>query len=343
MFSVKRLVESNSLKTIPSNYICQYKNQDDDSMLNETENIPTIDFSKLISSSNSNDRSKEIQKLGDACRDWGFFMLINHGVSETLRAEVLRASQCFFDLPSEDKKEYMGEKQLDPIRCGTSFNVKVDKTFYWRDFLKCYVHPYFHAPSNPLGFSETLEKYVTKSREVIVELLKAISLTLSLEENYIQNMMNVESGSQILVINYYPPCPKPELVMGLPAHTDHGLLTLLMQNELGGLQIEHDGKWIPINPLPNSFLINTGDHLEILTNGKYKSVVHRATVMNKKAARISVGTALGPTLDTIVSPAPELLSQDNPSVYRGIKYKDYLLLQQSRELERKSCLDYIRI
>jgi isopenicillin N synthase-like dioxygenase len=111
--------------------------------------------------------------------------------------------------------------------------------------------------------SETLEKYVTKSREVIGELLKAISLTLSLEENYIQNMMNVESGSQILVINYYPPCPKPELVMGLPAHTDHGLLTLLMQNELGGLQIEHDGKWIPINPLPNSFLINTGDHLEV--------------------------------------------------------------------------------
>jgi isopenicillin N synthase-like dioxygenase len=111
--------------------------------------------------------------------------------------------------------------------------------------------------------SETLEKYVTKSREVIGELLKAISLTLSLEENYIQNMMNVESGSQLLVINYYPPCPKPELVMGLPAHTDHGLLTLLMQNEFGGLQIEHNGRWIPINPLPNSFLINTGDHLEV--------------------------------------------------------------------------------
>jgi isopenicillin N synthase-like dioxygenase len=82
---------------------------------------------------------------------------------------------------------------------------------------------------------------------------------------------------------------------------------------------------------------------QILTNGKYKSVVHRATVMNKKAARISVGTAHGPTLDTVVSPAPELVSQDNPSAYGGITYKDYLLLQQSRELERKSCLDFIRI
>jgi isopenicillin N synthase-like dioxygenase len=78
--------------------------------------------------------------------------LINHGVSETLKAEVLKASQCFFDLPSEDKKEYIGEKLSDPIRYGTSFNVKVDTTFYWRDFLKCHVHPHFQAPSNPLGF-----------------------------------------------------------------------------------------------------------------------------------------------------------------------------------------------
>lgn len=111
--------------------------------------------------------------------------------------------------------------------------------------------------------SETLEEYVTKSRELIGELLKGISMSLGLEENYIHKMMNVDMGSQLLVINYYPPCPKPELVMGLPAHTDHGLLTLLMQNELCGLQIEHNGKWIPVNPLPNSFLINTGDHLEV--------------------------------------------------------------------------------
>ncbi|CAL5189452.1 unnamed protein product [Lathyrus oleraceus] len=343
MLSLKCLVESNSLKSIPSKYICLNKNEEHDSiLLNETENVPTIDFSQLISA-DLNVRSMAIQKLGDACRDWGFFMLINHGVSEKLRDEVLRGSQCFFDLSSEDKKEYIGEKLFDPIRCGTSFNIKVDKKLYWRDYLKCYVHPQLHVPNKPIAFSETLEEYVTKSRELIGELLKGISMSLGLEENYIHKMMNVDMGSQLLVINYYPPCPKPELVMGLPAHTDHGLLTLLMQNELCGLQIEHNGKWIPVNPLPNSFLINTGDHLEILTNGKYKSVVHRALVMNKKSARISVGTAHGPTLDTIVTPAPELLSKNNPSTYRGITYKDYLQLQQSRELERRSCLDYIRI
>ncbi|KAK7275808.1 hypothetical protein RIF29_16932 [Crotalaria pallida] len=341
MFTVKGLVESNCLRSIPSKYMCLKKPED--SILQETDEniIPTIDFSQLTSA-NPNERSKAIQQLGDACRDWGFFMLINHGMPETLRDELLRGSQSFFDLTEEEKGEYGGGNLFDPVRCGTSFNVRVDKTLFWRDYLKCHVHPQFHAPSKPSGFSETLEEYATKSRELVGELLKGISKSLGLEENYIHERMNVESGSQLLVINFYPPCPKPELAMGLPAHTDHGLLTLLMQNELGGLQIQHNGKWIPIHPLPNSFLINTGDHMEILTNGKYKSVIHRA-VVNQKATRISVGTAHGPPLDATVSPAPELVSEDNPSAFRGIKYRDYLQLQQSNELDGKSCLDRIRI
>ncbi|XP_020203696.1 flavanone 3-dioxygenase 2 isoform X2 [Cajanus cajan] len=296
---------------------------------------------ELVESNCLSERSKAIQQLGDACRDWGFFMLINHGVSETLRDEVLRASQKFFDLTEEEKKEYAGGKLFDPIKYGTSFNVMVDKTHFWRDYLKCYVHPHFNAPSKPPGLSETLEEYSTKGREVIEELLKGISLSLCLEENYIHRRMKLDLGSQLLVINCYPPCPKPELVMGLPAHTDHGLLTLLMQNDLAGLHIQHNGKWIPIHPLPNSFLINTGDHMEILTNGKYKSVVHRA-VTNTKGTRISVGTAHGPCLDTDVGPAPEMVSDDNPAAYRAIKYRDYMQLQQNHQLDGKSCLDRIR-
>ena len=125
--------------------------------------------------------------------------------------------------------------------------------------------------------SQTLEEYITKGRELIAELLKGISLSLGLEENYIHKRMNVDLGSQLLVINCYPPCPKPELVMGLPAHTDHGLLTLLMQNELGGLQIQPNGKWIPVHPLPNSFFINTGDHMEVKQNSLLHAIYYHAT------------------------------------------------------------------
>lgn len=84
--------------------------------------------------------------------------------------------------------------------------------------------------------------------------------------------------------------------------------------------------------------------MQILTNGKYKSVVHRA-VVNNKATRISIGTAHGPPLDAVVSPAPELVldCENHRSAYRGIKYREYLVVQKSNQLDRKSCLDRVRI
>ncbi|KAG2389694.1 Flavonol synthase/flavanone 3-hydroxylase [Vigna angularis] len=81
---------------------------------------------------------------------------------------------------------------------------------------------------------------------------------------------------------------------------------------------------------------------KILTNGKYKSVLHRA-VVNTKGTRISIATAHGAPLDTIVGPAPEFIDCDNPEAYRAIKYGDYIQFQQSHELHRRSCLDRIRI
>ena len=96
-----------------------------------------------------------------------------------------------------------------------------------------------------------------------MELLEAISKSLGFEESYIEKAMNMKSGLQIFAANLYPPCPQPELAVGIPAHTDHGLLTLHIENEIGGLQIQHNGKWFHVNPLPNSFLVNTGDHLEV--------------------------------------------------------------------------------
>ncbi|MED6223789.1 hypothetical protein PIB30_077522 [Stylosanthes scabra] len=134
----------------------------------------------------------------------------------------------------------------------------------------------------------------------------------------------------------------PEQAMGLPPHSDHGVLTLLLQNELEGLQLLRNDTWIPIHPLPNSFIVNTGDQMEIFTNGKYKSNIHRA-VVNKNATRITIGTAHGPPLDDVVAPATEMIREDNPPAYRAMKYKDYMSLQQSNELNKKTCLDYIRI
>lgn len=95
------------------------------------------------------------------------------------------------------------------------------------------------------------------------ELLKGVSESLGLVPCYLEKASELETGLQILIANLYPRCPQPELAMGLPPHSDHGLLTVLIQNNVGGLQLKHNGKWVLVNPLPNSFLVNTGDQLEV--------------------------------------------------------------------------------
>lgn len=72
-----------------------------------------------------------------------------------------------------------------------------------------------------------------------------------------------EDGSQLIVVNCYPACPEPDLTLGMPPHSDYGILTLLLQDQVEGLQIQHQGKWVTVEPLPNSFIVNVGDHLEV--------------------------------------------------------------------------------
>ncbi|KAJ6683578.1 hypothetical protein OIU85_007282 [Salix viminalis] len=298
--SIKTLAESPGLTSIPATHAFTPDLHGQVTSVPEGS-IPVIDYSLLISGTPVQ-RSEIVHELGRACQDWGFFMVINHGVPQKLLSSILDGCRGFFDLEEEEKQEFKGNHVLDPIRSETSFNVSVEKAFYWRDFLKVFVHPVLYSPTKPAGLSEISLEYSQRVRE-------------------------------------------PELAMGMPPHSDHGLLTLLIQNGIGGLQIQHKGKWFNVGTHSNSFLVNTGDHLEILSNGRYKSVLHRAMV-NSKGTRMSIAMAHGPSLHSVVSPAPELLVSsegDEPAAYIGMKYKDYLELQQSNKLDGKSCLDRVRI
>ena len=73
----------------------------------------------------------------------------------------------------------------------------------------------------------------------------------------------LQDGSQLLVVNCYPPCPEPELTLGMPPHSDYGFLTLVLQDDVQGLQILFQGKWVTVEPVANSFVVNIGDHLEV--------------------------------------------------------------------------------
>lgn len=340
--SVKKLAESPCLTSIPSTYTFTTHPQDQAVSEDQEDPIPVVDFS-LLSSGTPAQRSLVIEELGKACKDWGFFKVINHGVPQSLTDAVMEVMRGFFDLKEEEKREFEGKDLLDPIRCGTSFNTSLDKVLFWRDFLRVVVHPnQLQFPYKPAGLSEVSLEYCQRIREVARELLKAISESLGLKPCYIDKVMNLESGLQTFVANLYPPCPEPELAMGLPPHSDHGLITFVTQNGISGLQLRRNGKWVSVNAAPNSFLVNTGDQLQVLSNGKYKSNQHRA-VVNGNATRISLVIANGPSLDTITSPAPELVNESERPAYVGMKYIEYIGLHQGKKLDGKSSLDRIRI
>ncbi|XP_023764743.1 2-oxoglutarate-dependent dioxygenase 19 [Lactuca sativa] len=342
MNSVKRLTESSDLKSIPSIYAYS-TNSNEYPASDPQDSIPVIDFS-LLTSPDPTLRCQVIQDLDKACTEWGFFQVINHGVPETLMNMVIKKSSEFFDLTDEEKKDFEEKDVRDPIRYGTSFNTKKEKFFCWRDFLKLIVHPEFHSPNKPLGFSDVLFEYTKRTREVARGLLSGISTSLGLDHTCIEKALKLESSLQICIVNLYPPCPQPDLAIGLPPHSDHGLLTFLIENGIGGLQVKHNGQWVDVNnTLPGSFLVNTADHLEIFSNGRYKSVEHRA-VVNNAFTRISVAVANGPSPDTAVRPAYELVDEERcPATFVPMKYKEYVEMQQSNKLYRKTCLDQVRV
>ncbi|XVE50597.1 hypothetical protein DITRI_Ditri01bG0175900 [Diplodiscus trichospermus] len=155
--------------------------------------------------------------------------------------------------------------------------------------------------------------------------------------------MDLESGYDFFTANDYPPRLSAPNPIGQFPHTDPGLLILLIQNVSGGLQLEHKGKWVNANLNPNWIIVNLADHLEIITNGKYKSTIHRV-VVNNEVKRVTFPLFMGPSLEAMVKPAPEFVDDDNhPPAYRGMTYKDYLEANQQHVIDGKSCLKQIRL
>nr|XP_010939709.1 protein DMR6-LIKE OXYGENASE 2 isoform X2 [Elaeis guineensis] len=302
--SVKELTDAASLRSVP----LQYATRNPDNTIGIEpiiqEEIPTLDFS-LLTEGTPEQRSQVVHHLGKACEEWGFFMVVNHGIPERLREAMLVSMKEFFDQTEEEKGECAGKHVMDPIR-------------------------------------EISKEYAKCTRAMGMELLRGIWESLGLEENDMTNALDLHSCFQVLVGNIYPPCPQPELATGLPAHSDHGLLTILIQNGVNGLQVKHGGNWVRVEPLPNSFLVNTGDHMEVVSNGRYKSVLHRAEV-NGQSTRISIATVVAPSLDAIVEPASQLVSDEHPMMFGGMRYGEFLERQQANRLKEKSVLDLLRL
>ncbi|XVF40228.1 hypothetical protein PTKIN_Ptkin01aG0094900 [Pterospermum kingtungense] len=342
--SVQELAKEHLTK-LPSRYL---RTDDEDppfsSIAKFESQVPVIDMQKL-SSTDLKVLELELEKLHHSCKEWGFFQLINHGVSSELVENVKQGIQEFFNLPMAEKKKFW-QKPDELEGFGQAFVQSEEQKLDWGDMffmltLPTHLRKPHLFPKLPPPFRETLEAYSSEMKILAMKMLDLMTKALGMDPNDMRVLF--EEGVQAMRMNYYPPCPEPEHAIGLNAHSDAGGLIILLQiNEVEGLQIRKDGAWIPVKPLPNAFIINIGDVMEIVSNGIYPSIEHRATV-NKAKERLSVAAIYNPKLDGDLGPAPSLITPDTPALFRRIGVTDYLKGFHSRELNGKSNVELFRV
>ncbi|CAN1799434.1 Protein SRG1 [Linum perenne] len=335
--SVQELVKHhNTGGSIPSRYIRpELLDQHVVSQYDGPE-VPIVDLEKLIDESSMD---SELQKLHSACKDWGFFQLVNHGVSSTLVEKMKTQVEEFFNLPIEEKKklwQYPGEVE----GFGQSFVVSDEQKLDWGDMFFLLTHP-LHLrkphllPNIPLPFRDTLESYSQEIKQLAAKVLDQMSKALNMEPEEMRDMF---SGNirQTMRMNYYPPCPEPDKVIGLTPHSDGTGLTILLQvNPVEGLQIKKDGKWVAVKVIPDAFVVNVGDIMEIITNGEYRSIEHRATV-NSDKERLSIACFHSPRFDGEIGPAASLVSgSEKPALFKKVTVREFFKGLFSRELKGK--------
>lgn len=251
----------------------------------------------------------------------------------------------FFNLPMEEKKKFWQTRE-ELQGFGQVYVALEEEKLRWGDmfFVKTFPLDMRHPnliPCIPQPFRDELDSYSLQLKKLCFKIIEFMTKALKTKPNELLNLF--ENGDQSIRINYYPPCPKPEQVIGLNSHSDGTALTILLQvNEIQGLQIRKDGNWIPINPISDAFVVNVGDMFEIMSNGIYRSIEHRATV-NSEKERISVAAFHNPQAGINLGPAPTLVTPQTPALFKTIPLQDYVDGYLSSKIKGKSYLDFVRI
>ncbi|XP_010930700.1 1-aminocyclopropane-1-carboxylate oxidase [Elaeis guineensis] len=295
--------------------------------------IPVIDFSKL----DGRERAEALAKIANGCEEWGFFQLVNHGIPAELLERVKKVcSECYM-LREEGFKESMPVQLLNKlvdqeIEGGT---VKSLEEVDWEDAF--FLQDDNEWPSNPPEFEETMMEYRKEVKKLAEKVMEAMDENLGLEKGYIKKAFSNNGEHEPFFgtkVSHYPPCPRPDLVNGLRSHTDAGGVILLFQDDrVGGLQILKHGRWIDVQPLENAIVINTGDQIEVVSNGRYKSVWHRV-LATPDGNRRSIASFYNPSFKAMIAPAVTKEVEACAS-YPKFVFGDYMDVYVKRKFEPK--------
>ncbi|EOZ0490355.1 TPA: isopenicillin N synthase family oxygenase [Pseudomonas aeruginosa] len=317
-----------------------------------TPSLPIIDIAALAGSDPAARRSVAV-RIDRACREQGFFYVVGHGVEAQLVERLERLARQFFALDETSKLRWRMElggrawRGYFPLGGELTSNRPDWKEGLYLGSELDAEHPEVRAgtplhganlfPEVP-GLRETLLEYLDATTRVGHRLMEGIALGLGLEADYFAARYTGDPLILFRLFNY-PSQPVPEgldVQWGVGEHTDYGLLTLLHQDAIGGLQVRTPQGWLEAPPILGSFVCNLGDMLERMTGGLYRSTPHRVARNTSGRDRLSFPLFFDPNFHARVQPIeglPEVPEQDdsarrwdqaNVHAFHG-EYGDYLL------------------
>jgi isopenicillin N synthase-like dioxygenase len=314
------------------------------------DTLPVIDIAPFLNGGSAAERAAVARELRRVCIDIGFFYLTGHGMSAAELDEALTRGRDFFRLPLAEKEKLRfnaarfgyfplgGANEYGPGSANKPGDLK-ERFSLTREAI----------PGEPAdgnfgagqscwpeeralpGFRNFFVAHIAKRAALTRALAQVFALSLDLREDYFDAAFR-HLGC-VLMFNYYPPIAPGEGAddphsiepgrWSFSPHTDYGAFTLLLQDQLGGLQVRNSaGDWIDVTPLPRSFVVNIGDMFAMWTNDLYKSSLHR--VMNLgDAERISLALFTYPQGRTEIACLPSCTSEGNPPRYQPVEAEAY--------------------
>ena len=312
------------------------------------DQIPIIDVSPLLEGGPGG--LKQVAEAIDyAYSQVGFAYIVNHGLDPVLIDGIFDASRRFHALPHQEKMKiernafHRGFVPLNTSTIRTSSLAAITKPNQSESFLMMGDQM---APDTPLtgpnqwptdlpGFKETVLTYHDALTELARRLIRPMAVALGEDEHFLDE--HFVQATTYLRMLYYPPQPlqSPDDLYGAAPHTDQGFLTILLQDDAGGLQVRNtEGRWIDAPPIPGAFVMNSGDMLHRWSNGRFISTPHR--VINRSGrARYSNPFFLSPDMRSKIEAIPATVTPDNPAKYEPVIYGEYVTARIKQNYGRK--------
>ncbi|PIA65319.1 hypothetical protein AQUCO_00100648v1 [Aquilegia coerulea] len=304
-------IDFDSVQEVPDSHkwphVVDYPSDQD---LHDVESVPIID---LMDPNAAN-------LVGNACQTWGVFQVTNHGIPIHLLENLDSEGRRLFQLPTQQKLK-AAHRPCISGGYGRARSRVCSKQM-WSERFTIVGSPIEQArqlwPEEYKTFCDVIEEYEKEMKKLSKMLMWIMLGTLGIAEDDMCSA-GPESKSEcpcnILQLNSFPPCPDPKLVMGLAAHTDISLLTVHYQTNTSGLQVIRDGgRWVTVQPKSGALVINVGDLLQIISNGRFRSIFQRA-VVHQTRHRLSFAYLYGPPSNIQTSALTKLIDQKRPPLY----------------------------